>query len=137
MLQTMEPFFIRSSWSLVTTFLFPKETQSLPFTVMITYIHTHTHTANQVTSASDDDINLANDLIQLDHPESIHAVQCERGGSVTNNKSSVLYCYNRIVGFKWLCNKTSTAWLNMSTQKSLHLFSFLTRPAERRWDQSR
>jgi len=25
MLQTIEPFFIRSSWSLVTTFLFPKE----------------------------------------------------------------------------------------------------------------
>lgn len=29
---------------------------------------------SQVTSACDDDINLANDLIQLDHPESIHAV---------------------------------------------------------------
>ena len=32
---------------------------------------------SQVTSARDDDVNLANDLVQFDHPESVHAVEHE------------------------------------------------------------
>lgn len=90
MLQTMEPFFIRSSWSLVTTFLFPRDRHEHSSSIStsgaeqrvvtgtdrycrLCFIMTSTAFI-QVTSARDDDINLANDLIQLDHPESIHAV---------------------------------------------------------------
>lgn len=71
---------------------------------------------SQVTSACDDDINLANDLIQLDHPESIHAVhiqvrgEVQRSGSVktvTNKKVSIfIVWYKRLLEFKLLCNNT-------------------------------
>lgn len=38
-----------------------------------------------VTSACDDDINLTNDLIQLDHPESIHAEKKKRAFSLSED----------------------------------------------------
>lgn len=53
-----------------------------------------------VTSACDDDINLANDLVQLDHPESVHAVCTQEreevqlsasARTVTNRKIYIIY----------------------------------------------
>lgn len=95
MLQTIELFFILSSWSLVTTFLFPAKKkprinhlQSWVFWKAIkkqSYVTVPKSARFQVgiTSACDDDINLTNDLIQLDHPESIHAEkQGRRSGSI-------------------------------------------------------
>ena len=48
---------------------------TVKYRAMYIPLRSDTSTAlSQVTSACDDDINLANDLVQLDHPESIHAV---------------------------------------------------------------
>ncbi len=56
--------------------------------------------SSAVTSACDDDINLANDLVQLDHPESVHAVytreteEVQRSASArteTGRKVSIIY----------------------------------------------
>lgn len=53
-----------------------------------------------VTGACDDDINLANDFVQLDHPESVHAVYTQEreevqfsasARTVTNRKVSIIY----------------------------------------------
>lgn len=43
-----------------------------------------------VTSACDDDIDMADDLVQLDHPESVHAVK-ERTGSVFGFSEETIY----------------------------------------------
>lgn len=82
MLQTMEPFFILSSWSLVTTFLFPEGVgvggQQRQGRVGIGKLSERCFLIpgtwrSAVTGARDDDVDLADDLVQLDHPESIHA----------------------------------------------------------------
>lgn len=85
MLQTIEPFFMRSSWSLVTTFLFPAESHNHSPSVTgrsETFFLLNTNRANgfkkskvssRVTRARDDNVNLTNYFVQLDHLESIHA----------------------------------------------------------------
>lgn len=77
MLHTMEAFFIRSSWSLVTTFLFPVKNRHRSHRDAIKMFLCTVGSA--VTRARDDDINLPDDLVQLDHSESIHAEADEEG----------------------------------------------------------
>lgn len=61
---------------------------------------------SQVTSACDDDINLANDLIQLDHPEAIHAVHIQVRGEV-QHPGSVKTAINKKVSIFIVLQKSS------------------------------
>lgn len=76
MLHTMAPFFILSSWSRVTTFLFPEGTERRRWGG----VRGGWGGWGGVTCAGDDDVHLTDDLVQLHHSEPVHAEGGRVGG---------------------------------------------------------